>query len=139
MSVPFRGVLTLCDLEIVSSFCPKPPCLQKGPILGCPTGCCAAGAGGISRALAEVAIGAGLRGLAVRKPTTRVSHLRADANITEGREQAARVGHKAWQAQKNLLCFRRRGWKSGCRISSIDFFFFFFSFFPGGLIQHLPM
>lgn len=67
-----------------------------------------------------------------------VSHLRADANITEGREQPARVSQGILQAQKHLLCFRRRGWRSGCRISSIDFFIFIF-FFPGGLIQCLPM
>lgn len=50
------------------------------------------------------------------------SHLRADAKDTEMREQEDGVGHGTLQAQKNSPCFRRRGWKTGSRNGSIDFF-----------------
>lgn len=84
------------------------------------------------RALAEGASGAGLWMLTVWKYRRAGSHLRADAKDTEMREQEDGVGHGTLQAQKSP-CFRRRGWKTGSRNCSTDFFF------PGGLIQCLPM
>lgn len=50
------------------------------------------------------------------------SRLRADAKVREMGEQEDGVGHGTLQAQKNPPCFRRRGWKTGSRNSSIDFF-----------------
>lgn len=50
------------------------------------------------------------------------SHLRADAKVTEMREQEDGVGHRTLQAQKNPPCFRRRDWKTDSRNGSIDFF-----------------
>lgn len=67
-----------------------------------------------------------------------VSHLRADANITEGREQPARVSQGTLQAQKHLPCFRRRGWRSGCRISFIDFLIFF-SWWPDSVSANVKL
>lgn len=87
---PFRGALTLCDLENMPSSCPQPPCLRKGSMLGCPVGCCAAGPGGIGRALAKGAIRAGLWVLAVRKYTIYLGCLISELMQTLQRGESSR-------------------------------------------------
>lgn len=63
-----------------------------------------------------------------------MSRLRADANVTGGREQAAGVGHGTLQAQKHLPCLEGGGRNRAVGSAPLIFFFF-----PGGLIQCLSM
>lgn len=129
MPAPFRGALTLCDLEIVPSSGPQPPHLQKGMML-CPTGRCVVGPGGISRAPAEGAIAAGLRVLEAWEYTIQgVSSQELMRIFQRGESRRKELVTGLCRHRSTFPVLEGGGGNRAVESAPLIFFFFFFDSF----------